>query len=68
MVKLLDKEEVTECVCSELHVVSLCSVLVLGRIRRIGDTKEDMKGGLLPAVAWIGSVSEIGALDDHWLT
>ena len=68
MVKLSDKEEMAEYVCSELHVVSLCGVLVLGRIRRIGDTKEDMKGGFLPAVARIGSVSETNTLYNHWLT
>jgi hypothetical protein len=63
VVKLSDEEEVAEGVCSELHVVPLCGVLVLGGTRYISDTKEGVKGGFLPAAAWIGSVSEV----DRWV-
>ena len=68
MVELSDQEEVAEDVCSELHVVPLCGVLVLRRTRCISDTKEGVKGGFLPAVVEIWSVSEADTFGDHWLT
>jgi len=51
VVELSNKEEMTEGVGSKLHVVALCCVFVLDDICGIGDTKEHMKGGFLPAVA-----------------
>lgn len=51
LVEFSDEEEVAEGVGSKLHVVSLRGVLVLGRIRCIGNTKEDVKGGFLPVAA-----------------
>jgi len=68
VVELSDEEEVAEGVCSELHVVPLCGVLVLGRTRCIGDTKEGVEGGFLPAVVETGSVSEADTFGDRWLT
>ena len=40
-----------ESVRPKLYIVTLCDILVLGGWDCISDTKEDMKGGFLPAVA-----------------
>ena len=51
MVEFSDEEEVTERVCTELHVIPLCDVLVLGGTRRIRDTEEDVKRSFISVVA-----------------
>ena len=68
MVELSDEEEVTERVCTELHVIPLCSVLILGEIRCIRDTKEDVNRSFLSVIAQTESVSGVNELDDDWYT
>ena len=50
MVELSNQEEVAQGVGSELHVISLCGVFVLGGTHGLGDAKEHVKGGFLPGV------------------
>jgi hypothetical protein len=51
VVELSNEEEVAEGVGSELHVVALCGVFVLGGTHGFSDAEEDVKGSFLPAIA-----------------
>lgn len=51
MVEPSGEEEVAEGIGSELHVIPLWGIFVLGGTHCISDAKKDMKGGFLPVVA-----------------
>ena len=68
MVELSNQEEVAEGVGSKLHVVTLCSVFVLGWTHDISDTEEHADGGFLPAVMQTGRVSMADAVNENQCT